>query len=58
MTQAEFEDTWGRKYPHVVLSWERHWPELASFFNYPGAVRRLIYIAIPLRASTGGSGKP
>jgi len=50
MAQAEFEDTWGRKYPHVVLSWKRHWPELARFFNYPGAVRRLIYIAHPIES--------
>jgi len=37
MAMAEFEETWGRKYPHVVLSWKRHWPELATFFNYPEA---------------------
>ena len=43
MALAEFEEAWGRKYPHVVLSWKRHWTELATFFNYPEAVRRLIY---------------
>ena len=50
MALAEFEGTWGRKYPHVVLSWKRHWPELATFFNYPEAVRRLIYTTNPIES--------
>ena len=50
MALAEFEETWGRKYPHVVLSWKRHWPELATFFNYPEAVRRLIYTTNPIES--------
>jgi putative transposase len=50
MALAEFEDAWGRKYPQVVLSWKRHWPELATFFNYPEAVRRLIYTTNPIES--------
>ena len=50
MALAEFEATWGRKYPHVVQSWKRHWPELATFFNYPEAVRRLIYTTNPIES--------
>jgi len=50
MALAEFEETWWRKYPHVVLSWERHWPELATFFNYPEAVRLLIYTTNPIES--------
>ena len=48
MALAQFEEVWGRKYPQVVLSWKRHWTELATFFNYPEAVRRLIYTTNPI----------
>jgi len=47
---AQFEETWGRKYPHVVMSWKRHWTELATFFKYPEAVRRLIYTTNPIES--------
>ena len=50
MALAQFEETWGRKYPHVVISWKRHWTELATFFNYPEAVRRLIYTTNPIES--------
>ena len=33
-----------------MLSWERHWPELATFFNYPEAVRLLIYTTNPIES--------
>jgi len=29
---------------------KRHWPELATFFNYPEAVRRLIYTTNPIES--------
>ena len=48
MALAEFEGAWGRKYPHVVLSWKRNGPKLATFFNYPEVVRRLIYTTNPI----------
>ncbi len=38
-----FAATWGPKYPAVVRSWQAHWPELATFFRYPPALRRVIY---------------
>ena len=50
MALAQFEETWGRKYPHVVMSWKRHWTELATFFKYPEAVRRLIYTTNPIES--------
>ena len=50
MALAQFEEVWGRKYPQVVLSWKRHWTELATFFNYPEAVRRLIYTTNPIES--------
>jgi len=47
---SSFEDTWGEKYPHVVLSWKRHRTELTAFFKYPEAVRRLIYTTNPIES--------
>lgn len=50
MALENFEDCWGSKYPQVVLSWKRHWSELATFFRYPEEVRRLIYTTNPIES--------
>ena len=39
----DFEKIWGVKYPLVVQSWRRNWGEIATFFNYPPEIRKLIY---------------
>lgn len=39
----EFRETWGKKYPQIVKSWEANWIELSTYFKYPEEVRRLIY---------------
>jgi putative transposase len=36
-------ETWGKKYAIAVKSWENNWADLATFFNYPAEIRRLIY---------------
>lgn len=38
--------------------WKRHWPELATFFNYPEAVRRLIYTTNPIESLNSRVRKP
>ncbi|MDR7313781.1 IS256 family transposase [Brevibacillus nitrificans] len=38
-----FEETWGEKYPLIVRSWRQNWGELATFFQYPPELRKLIY---------------
>jgi len=50
MALAQFEETWGKKYPHVVMSWRRNWDDLATFFKYPDALRRLIYTTNPIES--------
>lgn len=49
-TRAEAEsnllqlgETWGKKYAIAVKSWENNWEDLATFFDYPTEIRRLIY---------------
>jgi putative transposase len=39
----ELGERWGEKYAVAVRSWERHWDDLATMFDYPAEIRRLIY---------------
>jgi putative transposase len=38
-----FKEKWNKKYPHAILSWERNWAELTTFFKYPLEIRKMIY---------------
>ena len=38
-----FEEIWGKKYPLSIKSWRTNWPELSTYFKYPGELRRIIY---------------
>lgn len=37
------EVKWAYKYPHAIQSWKRNWSELTVFFDYPLAIRKIIY---------------
>jgi putative transposase len=39
----EFEQQWGKLYPHIVRSWRANWTELTAFFQYPIELRKIIY---------------
>ena len=39
----EFSAKWGKKYPHVVKSWETNWEALTTFFRYPLEIRQVMY---------------
>ncbi len=36
-------ESWGDKYAIAVRSWENNWDTLATFFDFPAQIRRLIY---------------
>jgi putative transposase len=36
-------ETWGKQYAIAVRSWQNNWPYLATMFDYPTQIRRLIY---------------
>ena len=38
-----FEEKWGSKYPKIAKLWKDNWANLATYFKYPEAIRRLIY---------------
>ncbi len=40
--EAFADGPWGRKYPAIVQSWQRHWPEVIPFDAFPADVRRII----------------
>jgi putative transposase len=40
---AQFDDTWGQRYPMSVASWRNHWDRLTAFFKYPVELRRIVY---------------
>jgi len=39
----KLKQTWGKKYPMVIASWEKNWPKLSTYFKYPAGIRKLIY---------------
>jgi putative transposase len=39
----KLEETWKTKYQAAVKSWQNNWEELATFFEFPNEIRRLIY---------------
>ncbi len=39
----ELSERWGAQYAMAVRSWELHWEDLATMFEYPAEIRRLIY---------------
>jgi transposase-like protein len=39
----QLAERWGDRYPVAVRSWENNWEDLATMFDYPSDIRRLIY---------------
>lgn len=39
----KFEETWGKKYPYIGLSWRANWDNLCTFFEFPAEIRKIIY---------------
>ncbi len=38
-----FAECWDAKYPQISRSWNRHWPNLITIFDYPEDIRKAIY---------------
>ena len=39
-----------KKYPAIVQSWRRAWPEVIPFYTFPGDVRRILYTTNSIEA--------
>ncbi|MGE5351036.1 MAG: IS256 family transposase [Acidobacteriota bacterium] len=37
------DEKWGKKYPLVIKQWKDNWEYLATFFEYPAEIRKIIY---------------
>ena len=42
-TVEAFAQQWDKQYPSISASWRRHWLNLSAFFEYPDAIRKVIY---------------
>jgi len=40
---TDFAGKWGEKYPLVIDSWRTNWLRLTRFFEYPVAIRKVVY---------------
>jgi len=40
---AAFGEQWDAKYCQIAKTWERHWPNLITLFDYPPDIRKAIY---------------
>jgi len=38
-----FEGAWNKKYPYIAKSWRTNWTNLATFFEFPACIRKIIY---------------
>lgn len=39
----QFNENWGQKYPTVYSSWDKNWENVIPFFDFPEAIRKVIY---------------
>ena len=40
---AKFGEKWDEKYPNISKSWNSHWANLRTIFDYPDEIRQAIY---------------
>jgi transposase-like protein len=39
---------WGKKYSPVIKSWQDNWERLSTFYQYPAAIRKIMYTTNPI----------
>ena len=44
------EQKWGGKYPKIIQSWRRNWPNLSLFFNFKPLIRKVMYTTNTIEA--------
>lgn len=45
-----FATKWDKKYPTISRTWNRHWEDLSTFFDYPEDIRRILYTTNPMES--------
>ena len=46
----ETKEKWYKKYPRIMLRWERDWNELSNMYKYPAEMRKIIYTTNPIES--------
>jgi transposase-like protein len=44
------EEKWGQKYALIFKSWRKNWERLSCFYQYPAAIRKIIYTTNPIES--------
>ena len=40
---AKLDEQWSKKYPYIIKSWLDNWDKLSQMFEFPDAIRKMIY---------------
>lgn len=49
-----FTAKWKSKYGYAILSWEKNWDELTSYFDFPLEIRKIIYTTNVIESLNSG----
>ena len=44
------EEKWAQKYALIFKSWRKNWERLSCFYQYPAAIRKIIYTTNPIES--------
>ena len=50
----DFTVKWKSKYGYAILSWEKNWDELISYFDFPLEIRKIIYTTNVIESLNSG----
>ncbi|XBK16121.1 transposase [Pedobacter lusitanus] len=50
----DFTVKWKSKYGYAILSWEKNWDELTSYFDFPLEIRKIIYTTNVIESLNSG----
>ena len=42
LAHSNFAKIWDEKFPSIRQTWQRDWPQIISFFDYPADIRKAI----------------
>ena len=46
-----FRSKWGKPYPMIGRKWRQHWEQVVTLFDFPEAIRRVIYTTNAVEAT-------
>src|SRR5262245_1817656 len=46
-----FEEKWGKRYPMIARRWRQNWEQVATLYEFPAPLRRVIYTTNAVEAT-------